>query len=303
MWTPGWWYLTLKSALKEHLSTSDGFHYENLNMLTQKIIKMWSNCSSNWVINSFNDLFSKTSACLGSTYRTCLPSTVTENVISSMIICSMKEPLSLETCSDSALIQIMSTLCTPVASPQDNASVTGAKRSHSQTVSNLDIDFVPSSLSGPPPTTSSVSYISSLTNNGKEKRGFKEDVKDLKIIVSILLSYVYRANIHIAVVYLQMQVYNGRQWKQKLGNYWTYQMKKVDMTFDLNSPMHIALENFLDSAEKEMDSKPWVHIEDQPTFSPDNHQQRGHYGKQNGKPFQGRYQPYFNQPPYAHWKG
>lgn len=187
LWTPGWWYLTIEKAvlhLKEESSATDMFHYENLKTLIQKITRLWSNCLANWQITSLESFFLKTGPSLVSTYKTSLSLQIIENVISSINICLSKETLSEEICSDSALIRIMSTLSIPALLVAPNVNAAGGKRSRVDH-SDQDTSSDHSSESGDEATTSMLSFISFTKKGETKKRGLKEDVKDLKIIVSI----------------------------------------------------------------------------------------------------------------------
>jgi hypothetical protein len=186
LWTPGWWYLIVTKAteeLKAESSATDIFHLENLKVLIQKVTRLWSTCSDRWQVASLTDLFEKTGPLLALTFKTSLPSTTIESVLLSMHTCLNKDSLSKEICLDSALMTIMSTSSIPAPLAVPNASVAGEKRSRAVS-SSPDTDSEATSESGDETTSSMLSYISFTKKGETRKRGLKEDVKDLKIIVS-----------------------------------------------------------------------------------------------------------------------
>lgn len=97
-----------------------------------------------------------------------------------------KDNYSVETCSDSVLMTIMSTLSIPAPLVAPNANAAGGKRSHVGP-SDPDTNTEVSSESGDDETFSVESYISSSTKGVGKTRGLKEDVKDWRIIVSIIV--------------------------------------------------------------------------------------------------------------------
>ncbi len=169
--------------LEKDASAMDMFHYQNLKTLIQKTTRLWSNCLANWQITSLESFFSKTGPSLVSTFKTSFPLEIIENVVCSINICLSKETLSEEICSDSALMTIMSTysIAAPLVAP--SASAVGGKRSRAEQ-SGPDTDSDQTSESGDDTTSSMLSYISFTKKGETRKRGLKEDVKDLKIIVS-----------------------------------------------------------------------------------------------------------------------
>lgn len=186
IWTPGWWYLTVNKAveeLKKESSATDMFHYENLKTLIHKVTRLWSNCSSKWEITSLENFFQKTGPSLASTFRTSFSSEIIENVMCCISILLNKETLSVETCSDSALMTIMSTSSIPALLVAPNANAAGGKRSRADSLS-LDTDLNDNFGFGEETTLSQQSYISSTKNGVTVKRGLVEDVKDYKVIVS-----------------------------------------------------------------------------------------------------------------------
>lgn len=186
LWTPGWWYLTINKAVelaKAESSASDMFHYENLKSLVHRISRAWSNCSSLSEITSLESLLQKIGRLLVHTFQTSLSSQIIENVMCYISISLNKDNYSVEICSDSALMTIMSTLSIPAPLVAPNVSAGGAKRSHA---GNLDQDTSTeaTSESGDDETFLVESYISSSVKGVEKKRGLKEDVKDWRIIVS-----------------------------------------------------------------------------------------------------------------------
>lgn len=186
LWTPGWWYLIHNKAVelaKAESSTTDIFHYENLKTLIHRISRAWSNCSSRSEITSSESLYQKIGNLLGPTYRTSLSSEIIENAIHYISILLNKETFSVEICSDSALITIMSTLSIPVHSAATNVNADGAKRSRAES-SDQDTSSEADSESGDEGTFSMLSYISTLGKKGQKNHGLKEDVKDWRLSVS-----------------------------------------------------------------------------------------------------------------------
>jgi hypothetical protein len=186
IWTPGWWYLTINKVVemaKEESSATDMFHYENLKSLIQKVTKAWSNCSNQSEITSMENLLKRIGHLLALTFKTSLPSQILENAMCYINILLNKEEFSVEICSDSALMTIMSTSSIPAPLAAPNANAVGVKRSH-VVKSDQDTDSEATSESGDEETSSMLSYISFTKKGVTKKRGLKEDVKDLKIIVS-----------------------------------------------------------------------------------------------------------------------
>nr|WPR17922.1 MAG: rep 40 protein helicase [Chemarfal virus 36] len=189
LWTPGWWYLSINNAVamaKEESSAMDMFHYENLKILIHKISRAWSNCSSRLEITSLESLMQKIGHLLVLTFQTSLSSQIIENVMCYINISLNKENYSVEICSDSALITIMSTLSIPAPLVAPNVSVVGEKKSRA-VASDQDTNTEASSDSGDDEIFSVQSYISSSVKGAIKNRGLKEDVKDWRIIVSIRL--------------------------------------------------------------------------------------------------------------------
>lgn len=189
LWTPGWWYLTINNAVelaKAESSATDMFHYENLKSLVHRVSRAWSNCSSHSEIISLESLLKKIGHLLVHTFQTSLSSQIIENVMCYINISLNKDNYSVEICSDSALMTIMSTLSIPAPLVAPNVNVGGAKRSHA---GNLDQDTSTevTSESGDDETFLVESYISSSVKGVEKKRGLKEDVKDWRIIVSIIV--------------------------------------------------------------------------------------------------------------------
>lgn len=192
LWTPGWWYLTITRAIalaKDESSATDIFHYENLKILILKVTRAWSNCSSRSEITSLEKLYQKIGHLLALTFQTSLSSQIIENVMCYINISLNKEDYSEETCSDSALMTIMSTSSIPAPLVAPNASASGEKRSHVAT-SDQDTSTEATSESGDEETFSVQSYISSSVKGVEKTRGLKEDVKDWRIIVSISMQIV-----------------------------------------------------------------------------------------------------------------
>lgn len=192
LWTPGWWYLTITRAIalaKNESSATDIFHYENLSILIQKVTRAWSNCSSRSEITSLEKLYQKIGHLLALTFQTSLSSQIIENVIFYINISLNKEDYSEETCSDSALMTIMSTSSIPAPLVAPNVSAGGEKRSHVAT-SDQDTSTEATSESGDEEIFSMQSYISSSVKGVEKTRGLKEDVKDWRIIVSISMQIV-----------------------------------------------------------------------------------------------------------------
>lgn len=102
-----------------------------------------------------------------------------------------KETFSVETCSDSALMTIMSTLSIPAPLVAPSVSVVGEKRSRADS-SDQDTNSEANCESGDDETFSVDSYISSCVKGVEKKRGLKEDVKDWRIHVSILMQKDYK---------------------------------------------------------------------------------------------------------------
>ena len=194
LWTPGWWYLTINKAVemaKAESSAMEIFHYENLKILIHKISRAWSNCSSRSEITSLESLFQKIGHLLVLTFQTSLSSQIIENVMCYISISLNKDNYSVETCSDSALTTIMSTLSIPAPLVAPNANASGGKRSRAAN-SDQDTSTEASSESGDDETFSVQSYISSSVKGVAKNRGLKEDVKDWRIIVSTRLLLVYK---------------------------------------------------------------------------------------------------------------
>jgi hypothetical protein len=190
LWTPGWWYLTINNAVvlaKAESSAMDMFHYENLKILIHKISRAWSNCSSRSEIISLESLLQKIGHLLVLTFQTSLSSQIIENVMCYINISLNRENYSVEICSDSALMTIMSTLSIPAPLVAPNVNAVGVKRSH-VAASDQDINTGASSDSGDDETFLVQSYISSIEKGVVENRGLKEDVKDYRIIVSTRVS-------------------------------------------------------------------------------------------------------------------
>ena len=194
LWTPGWWYLTINKVVemaKAESSATDMFHYENLKILVHKISRAWSNCSSRSEIISLESLLQKIGHLLVLTFQTSLSSQIIENVMCYINISVNKDNYSVETCSDSALMTIMSTLSIPAPLVAPNANAGGGKRSRAAN-SDQDTSTEASSESGDDETFSVQSYISSSVKGVAKNRGLKEDVKDWRIIVSTSLLLVYK---------------------------------------------------------------------------------------------------------------
>lgn len=192
LWTPGWWYLTITRAIalaKNESSATDIFHYENLKILILKVTRAWSNCSSRSEITSLEKLYQKIGHLLALTFQTSLSSQIIENVMCYINISLNKEDYSEETCSDSALMTIMSTSSIPAPLVAPSVSASGEKRSHVAT-SDQDTSTEATSESGDEETFSVQSYISSSVKGVEKTRGLKEDVKDWRIIVSISMQIV-----------------------------------------------------------------------------------------------------------------
>lgn len=101
-----------------------------------------------------------------------------------------KEDYSEETCSDSALMTIISTLSIPVPLVAPSASASGKKRSRAVS-SDPDTSTEVSSENGDDETFLVQSYISTSVKGVEKTRGLKEDVKDWRIIVSKIMHLVY----------------------------------------------------------------------------------------------------------------
>nr|WPR17931.1 MAG: hypothetical protein [Skomarfal virus 45] len=266
LWTPGWWYLTINRATelaKAESSATEIFHYENLKILIHKILRAWSNCSSHSEITCLENLLQKTGHLLAHTYRTSLSSQIIENVMCFINISLNKDNYSVETCSDSVLMTIMSTLSIPAPLVAPSVSVVGEKRSHAAT-SDQDTNTEASSESGDDETFSVESYISSSTKEGGKTRGLKEDVKDLRII---------------------LKLYDGKRWKKRSGNCWDHWKTRLDVTYDATNPMKSLVDQVIKAANDDMDTKKWKKIKKD--------------GSQNGKSYRGKYQNYSRGRPYA----
>nr|WEY02530.1 MAG: NS2 [Canine parvovirus] len=268
IWTPGWWFLTINRAVKEMIETepsnTDMFHYENLKILIQKVTRLWSNCYQRWGITSLEDLLKKTGPSQASMFKTSLHLEVIENVISYINICLSKDPLSEETCSDSALMTIMSTCSIPALLVVPNASVVGEKRSRVEP-SDQGTDSEATSESGDETTLSMQSFISFIKKGEERKRGLTEEVKDLRI---------------------SLKVYNGAKWRKHSGEYYDYPIHKVDLTFDRSTPMESSLNQFLKDANEHMDSLRGV-------------KKIKEVRNRNGKSYQGRFNNSWRKQPYA----
>ena len=193
LWTPGWWYLTITRAVelaKNECSATETFHYENLKILILKVLRAWSNCSSRSEITSLEKLYQKIGHLLALTFQTSLSSQIIENVMCYINISLNKEDYSEETCSDSALMTIISTLSIPVPLVAPSASASGKKRSRAVS-SDRDTNTEVSSENGDDETFLVQSYISTSVKGVEKTRGLKEDVKDWRIIVSKIMHLVY----------------------------------------------------------------------------------------------------------------
>lgn len=186
LWTSGWWYLSINRTVaiaKEECSAMEIFHYENLKILIHKVTRAWSNCSSRSEITSLASLLQKIGHLLALTFQTSLSSEIIENAMCYINISLNKDDYSVETCSDSALMTIMSTSSIPAPLVAPNVNAVGEKRSRAE-ISDQDTSTEATSESGDDETFSVDSYISTCVKGVEKKRGLKEDVKDWRIIVS-----------------------------------------------------------------------------------------------------------------------
>lgn len=193
IWTPNWWYLTFQTCLDDltkDASATDLFHYENLKILIHRVLKMWSNYFEAWKVDSLPVLLTKTGPFLGTIYKTSLPLTIYSNVLYSFAISMSKANLSAETCLDMSLRTIISTLSIPAPLTPPSADVVGEKKSHAEN-SGQDTEDENFSDSGVKGIGLIQSYISFTKKGVTRKRGLEEDVKDLKIIVSITHCSLY----------------------------------------------------------------------------------------------------------------
>lgn len=191
LWTPGWWYLMINKSLEmlyehETVSSTDISHYDNLKNSVHKVSKIWSTSSNRSLITSWESLWTRIGAILGLTFQTSLSSQTIENVMCYMNISLSAGKISLETCSDSALIATMSTLSIPALSAVTNANAGGVKNCPVE-ASNQDTSSDQDSEIGVQETFSVQSYISSSAKTGSVTRGLTEEVKDYRIIVSTKL--------------------------------------------------------------------------------------------------------------------
>lgn len=188
LWTPNWWYLIFEKCLEEQkktCSSTDLFHYENLKVLMYRVLRMWSAYFEAWKVDSLEKLLTRTGPMLGTTFKTSLPLAIYENVMFSFPISRNAAEISAETCLDMSLRQTIATLSIPALLAPASADVVGKNNSHAER-SNQDTEDGSSSDSSGDGIGLMQSYIS-FTRKGETKtRGLKEDVKNLRIIVSII---------------------------------------------------------------------------------------------------------------------
>lgn len=90
----------------------------------------------------------------------------------------------------------------------------------------------------------------------------------------------------IALYYLQLKVYNGKKWKENAGSCWDHWKTRLDMTYNDSSPMKNLVDQVIESANAEMDTKKWKKIK-KDVF-------------RNGRSYRGKYMTYSRGRRYAH---
>lgn len=186
VYLPEFWYVIFESCLKELKETCGALellHLENLNSSILKLLKLWSTCFEIWNVDSFETLLSKTGTLLAGTFNKSLSSQMIENVTFSFAICVNKEKNSRGTFLDTALRATISTLYIPVPLAATSASADGGKTYHAENSSQA-IEDGDSSDSSTDTTGLMQSFISFTKKGETSKRGLKETVQNLKIIVS-----------------------------------------------------------------------------------------------------------------------
>jgi len=187
LWTPNWWYLIFEKCLEEQTKTcssTDLFHYENLKVLMYRVLRMWSAYFEAWKVDSFEKLLMKTGPMLGSTFKTSLPLPIYESVMFSFPISRNAAAISAETCLDMSLRQTIATLSIPALLAPASVDADGKSSSHVEKSNQgtEDGNYSDSSEEG---IGLMQSYISFTKKGVTEMRGLMEDVKNLRIIVSI----------------------------------------------------------------------------------------------------------------------
>lgn len=79
-------------------------------------------------------------------------------------------------------------------------------------------------------------------------------------------------------------LYDGKKWKQNSGNFWDYTINKLDLTYAQETPMENLVNQLLDQANADMDSKPAKRIKEK---------------KAHGRSSQKRYPNYWRGQRYA----